>query len=95
MELGPFCYFPDWSREKATRIHVLNRDMMAELLAICDAPVAAFSGYGLAIRAPEIRALSRDEQQEVWTIVDARYGLDREIEPFGQAETTLRLYRRK
>jgi len=51
MELGPFCYFPDWSRDKALVCNVLNRDLMVRTLLLSDAPVAAFSGYGLTIRA--------------------------------------------
>lgn len=95
MELGPFCYFPDWSREKASRLHVLNREMMIELLESGAATAAAFSGYGLSIRCPEIQPLSAGEQQALWTAVEKRYDLARTIEAFGHAETTLKVYKRK
>jgi len=95
MELGPFCYFPDWTREKAARLHVLNREMMAELLEKCEAPVAAFSGYGLSIGAPVISPLPEAEQQELWAIVEKHYQLEKTLEAFGQAETPLKILRRR
>ncbi len=91
MELGPFCYFPDMPREKAERLHVLNREMLRELLGTCEATIAAFSGYGLAIRCPEITQLPVDEQAELWTIVEAHYESTATIEDFGQADTVLRV----
>jgi hypothetical protein len=94
LELGPFSYFPDWPREKAEACHVLNRDMLRELLDTCEAPVAAFSGYGLAIRCPEVMALSEAERDALWEVVMRRYALVREIPAFGQAATTLRILRR-
>jgi hypothetical protein len=95
MELGPFCYFPDMTREKAKACHVLNREMLHEVLASTDASVAAFSGYGLSIRCPEITQLPIDEQAELWRMVESRYEQVAEIEPFGQADTTLRVFGRK
>jgi len=95
MELGPFCYLPDMAREKAEACHVLNRDMLHEALATCDAPVAAFSGYGLSIRCPEIMQLPIDERAELWTMVESRYEESTEVAPFGQADTVLRVFRRK
>ena len=95
MELGPFCYFPEWSSEKALRRHVLNRDMLMEILENSDAPAAAFSGYGLSIQSPEIRELPVEEQQALRAAVEKRYQLVRTIETFGHAETTLKVYKRK
>jgi hypothetical protein len=95
MELGPFCYFPEWSREKASVRHVLNREMMMELLETCEAPVAAFSGYGLSIQSPQICQLPKEEQQALVALVEKRYQKEREIPAFGHAETTLKIYRRK
>ncbi|MBN2302325.1 MAG: hypothetical protein JXN60_07420 [Lentisphaerae bacterium] len=92
LELGPFSYFPEWSREKAEKCHVLNRDMMLDLLNASSAPVAAFSGYGLAIRSPAITELSKPEQAELMSTLTKRYMLFREIESFGQANTLLRIY---
>lgn len=92
LELGPFCYFPDWSRERAERCHVLNREMMLLLLGTSDASVSAFSEYGFAIKAPDISELSRDEQEELWKALLERYGLFRMVDDFGQARTRLGIF---
>lgn len=92
LELGPFSYFPEWDREYAARRHVLNREMMHELLRTSAAPVAAFSGYGLSISSPSVGELSEEEQRELRETLESRYRLFREVEDFGQAETTLRVY---
>jgi len=91
MELGPFCYFPDMEREKAEACHVLNWEMMREILVAGDAPLAAFSGYGLSISCPKISQLSIDEQAELWKIVELKYEPVVSIDLFGQADTTLRI----
>lgn len=93
MEMGPFSYFPDMPRERAEVLHVLNREMMLELLRATDAPLAAFSGYGLAIRAPEVSELSDEEQVALWAAVAARYEDLCEVPDFGQGGTTLRILR--
>ncbi|MBN1269089.1 MAG: hypothetical protein JXB04_05835 [Kiritimatiellae bacterium] len=91
MEMGPFSYFPDWPRERAETLCVLNREMMAELLSRTSAPVAALSGYSLAIRAPEIKPLPEEEQQILWDILLSRYEEIGRVVHFGQAHTTLRI----
>lgn len=91
LELGPFSYFPAWSERKARACHVLNRAMFHRLLAQARAPVAAFSGYGLAIRCPDISPLGEAEQEALWSIVKRRYRPLRVVEPFGQADTRLRV----
>ncbi|HPK68897.1 MAG TPA: hypothetical protein PLT37_09680 [Kiritimatiellia bacterium] len=94
MEMGPFSYYPDWPREKAEKIGVLNRDMMLELLATqTNAPIAAFSGYSLAIRSPEVEEVTREDQQAFADILAARYEHVESIPGFGQAGTTLELWR--
>lgn len=95
MEMGPFSYFPDMDRGKAERLRVLNREMMVELLETADAPIAAFSGYGLAIRCPEVTELPVDEQQALWEIVERRYQPLCEVEEFGQGATTLKIMMRR
>lgn len=95
LEMGQFAYFPDMARADAEKRKVVNREMLRELLVDCDAPVAAFSGYGLSVRCPEVSELSRAEQDELWEIVDRRYEPLKEVEGFGQAGTTLRILRRK
>jgi hypothetical protein len=95
LEMGPFSYFPGWSREKAAKLHVLNKEMLKELVEGCDAPVAAFSGYGLAIQCPSITEVPRDEEAELWRAVEKRYSFFRQVEDFGQAGTRLKIYLRK
>ncbi len=95
MELGPFSYFPDWPREKAAALRVMNRAMLLETIAAAPAPLAAFSGYSLAIRAPQIIPLTDAEQQELQNAVAQRYRLIATVETFGQADTTLRILARK
>jgi len=91
LELGPFSYFPDWSSERAAGIHVVNREMLLELLGSCEAPVAAFSGYGLAISSPAIAELPVEEQDVLWDKLKEQYVPFREIEKFGQDNTTLQI----
>lgn len=95
LELGPFSYFPFWSTKKAKACHVLNREMMLDLLNTVDAPVAAFSGYGLSIGAPAVVELSKTEKELLWKIVARRYTPSMEISDFGQADTTLRILKLK
>jgi hypothetical protein len=95
MELGPFCYFPDWEGNKAAACRVLNREQFLALLDSAPATVAAFSGYGLSIRSPGVRPLAAEETGELWDALLARYAVTREVEAFGQAETTLKILRRR
>jgi len=89
LEMGPFSYFPDFSREKAETLHVLNREMMRELLENTPARVAAFSGYGLSIACPEVAEVPREEWLEMWDIILQRYQAVFEADHFGQAHTPL------
>jgi len=95
LELGPFSYFPTWSRTRADACHVLNRESMRELLLTTHASVAAFSEYGLAIEAPAIHPLSERDQAELWHLVNERYRLWAEMKNIGQAGTRLRILVRK
>ena len=95
LELGPFSYYPDWSRKKALTCHVLNRDLMLELLTRAEAPVAALSGYSFIIKCPEVTELPEDEQLILWKALKNHYKLDRKIPGFGQADTTLNVYVKK
>lgn len=94
LELGPFSYYPDWSREQAERMRVLNREMMIELLETSEANWAAFSGYGLSIRSPDVTELSAEEQAELRTILKRRYEYKKTVPHFGQAHTPLEIYER-
>jgi len=93
MELGPFCYFPDWEGNRTAARRVLNREQFLALLRSAPAEVAAFSGYGLSIRSPGVRPLAAEESGELWEALLERYAVTREIEAFGQAETTLKILR--
>lgn len=90
-ELGQFCYFPDWSSEKAALCHVQNAELFRQALAQTEAPVAALSGYALAIRCPEVLPIDPGDAAELQKIVSERYTLVERVEPFGQADTALRL----
>jgi hypothetical protein len=95
MALGPFSYYPAWDTERARRLHVMNRERLAELLERDPPVLAAFSGYGLAIRAPEVSELTREEQGDLWAMVNGRYAVVGEFPEFGQAATVLKVMRRK
>ncbi|NLG34594.1 MAG: hypothetical protein GX548_04485 [Lentisphaerae bacterium] len=96
LEMGPFSYYPDWPRERARRIGVMNRDMMRELLAAnTNAPIAAFSGYSLAIRSPEVEEISREDRLAFEGILEDRYDRVESVPGFGQAGTTLEIWRLK
>jgi hypothetical protein len=87
--LGPFSYFPDWPREKAEVCHVLNRELLFELLRKTDAPVAALSGYSFVIECPAVMELPAEEQARIRDIIAGRYSLYFEVDGFGQAGTPL------
>jgi hypothetical protein len=95
MEMGPFCYCPELSAERAAACHVLNRAMLTRLLATTEAPVAAFSEYGLTIAAPAVQPLPDAETARLQALLESRYAPTATIPAFGQAQTTLRLYRKR
>ena len=95
MELGPFCYFPSLNSEAAARYRVLDTETLARLLESAQAPAAAFSGYGLAIRSPMIEPLGADEAGRLEQALARGYEEVARMEEFGQAATTLRLMKRR
>lgn len=96
LEMGPFSYYPDWPRERAEQIGVMNRDMMLELLATgTHAPIAALSGYSLSIRSPEIEEVVREDRLAFDEILETRFERVESVPGFGQAGTTLELWRLK
>jgi hypothetical protein len=95
MEMGPFCYYPDWTRAQAETCHVLNRDMLTELLATTPASQAAFSAYGLSIASPAVQPIPPDETRRLQALLESRYALTATIPAFGQAQTTLKLYQQQ
>ena len=96
LEMGPFSYYPDWERERAEKIGVLNRDMLLELLATeTNAPIAALSGYSLSIRSPEVEEVVREDRMAFDEILSTRFERVESVPGFGQAGTTLELWRLK
>jgi hypothetical protein len=95
LELGPFSIFPGLSEDEAAARRVMTLDRLEALLREGPCPLAAFSGYGLAIRAPEIVELRPEERERLWTALQSRYRPVGEIPFFGQAGTTLTLWRRE
>ncbi len=94
-ELGPFSYFPDLPPDRAERLRVLNCDLLLKTIARAEAGWAAFSGYGLSIAAPGVVELPRRERNRLEAALEQQYEWVREISDFGQAYTTLRIYRRR
>jgi hypothetical protein len=95
MEMGPFCYYPEMPRERAEKLHLLNRDMLLETLASVEAPLAAFSGYGLAIESPSISAVGGADTALFLKELEQRYEPMASIAHFGQAHTTLEILKRR
>jgi hypothetical protein len=95
MEMGPFCYYPDMPREQAEKLNLLNRKLLTEILEKARSPVAAFSGYGLTIRSPEITEIPSDDWKTLRALLEAGYKKTSEIPYFGQAHTTLELFEQK
>ena len=79
------------SEEQAEKLNLLNREMMMEVLSQANAPLAAFSGYGLTIRSPEISEISSGDWNELRSVLETNYTKYGEIPNFGQAHTTLEL----
>ncbi len=95
LEMGQFSYFPGLSQAQAARLHVLNRSSFESLLLTCPAPLAAISGYAFAISSPAVEPLAAAEQSAFESLLAARYELIGEVADFGQASTTLRIFKRK
>ncbi len=95
MEMGPFCYYPELPRRRAEKLNLLNTEMLIEILLEAAAPVAAFSGYGLSIASPEIAELPPEIRRTLQVALEVNYDTVEEIENFGQAHTTLKIYERK
>lgn len=91
LEMGPFSYYPDLTRERAAELHVVNRDMLREILATTPARAAALSGYSFVVAAPDVRKVADEEEQELWDLVRSRFRQEDEVPDFGQGGTTLRI----
>lgn len=91
-EMGVFSYYPDWPRDRAERLGVVNREMLREQLAASPARVAALSDYAFSIASPAVEPVSDAERQELLAQVEARFTMLDHVPHFGQGNTTLRLY---
>ncbi len=91
LEMGQFSYYPRLRRDEAELYHVVNGEMLREILATSPARVAALSDYALVMASPEVSKLPEAEQQELWTLVRARFRPVEEVPEFGQGNTTLRI----
>ncbi len=95
LEMGPFGYFPSLSDEAAARYRVMNKNRLAALLASAPCGVAAFSGYGLAIRAPVMDAVPQEDLQLFLSLLGRNYDRVQEVPDFGQNCTTLQIMKRR
>jgi len=95
LEMGPFGYFPELSDEDAAKYHVLNKAGMLRMLAAAPCEVAAFSGYGLAIRAPVMDQVPHRDYQAFMRALSLNYDFVREIPDFGQHHTLLQILKRR
>jgi hypothetical protein len=93
--MGPFCYFPAVTTEEARRFRVLNRERLENLLRTTDAGFAALSGYGLGIQMPGVTPMPAETREAFRAILAERFERVGEVPHFGQAHTTLELWRRK
>jgi hypothetical protein len=95
LEMGPFCYFPGLSDEEAARFHVMNAGRLEALLASAPARVAAYSGYGFAIRSPVMDELPSAERHRFLSLLGKNYDGVQEVPAFGQNGTTLQIMKRR
>ncbi len=95
LEMGPFSFFPEMGTEQAKAVHVLNRELMTELLKSAPCSVAACSGYTFAITAPKCDETPFDEQMRYFEMLKENYELKISEPNFGQNATRLLLLTRK
>ncbi len=93
-EMGIFSYYPDWPRERAEALHVVNRELFDEVLSTSTARAAALSDYAFSVAAPAVAPLPPAERDALWSAMETRFLPAGEIPYFGQGNTTLRLYSR-
>ena len=95
LEMGPFSYFPDMKTEDAKAVHVLNRELMTELLESAPCSAAACSGYAFAIAVPKCTEVPFEEQTRFFEILKKNYELRSTEANFGQNATTLLVLTRR
>lgn len=89
LEMGPFSYFPDMSRDDATARHLLNRGMLKELLVTSRSPLAVLSGWSFAISLPTVTRVPELERNALLDGVQKRYETVADLGAVGQADTYL------
>ena len=95
LEMGPFSYFPEMSTEEARSVHVLNRELMENLLDSAPCRLAACSGYAFAISAPTCTETSDEEQTRLRKLLKGHYAPAAIEEDFGQNATRLWILKRR
>ncbi len=95
LEMGPFGYFPDLADAEAARFHVMNKNRLTALLASAPCRVAAFSGYGLAIRSPVMDEVPPEDVQLFLSLLGKNYDRVQEVPDFGQHCTVLQIMKRR
>lgn len=94
-EMGPFSYFPELSDADASRFRVMNKNRLTALLSSAPCSVAAFSGYGLAIRSPVMDEVPQQDAQLFWSLLGKNYDRVQEVPDFGQQCTTLQILKKR
>ena len=77
------------------RSHVLNRELMAEILESAPSPLAACSGYAFAVSAPSCSETPFDEQKRFFSLLKKNYELADTVAKFGQNATSLLVLKRR
>ena len=95
LEMGPFSYFPQLSDDEAARYHVMNDTRLEALLTAAPASVAAYSGYGFAIRSPVMDEVPAARRHAFLSVLGQHYDGVQEVPDFGQNCTTLQIMKRR
>ena len=94
-EMGPFSLYPHLTNEQAKKMKLRNVDLMIEDIENTCAEVAAISGYGLSIASPDVSPLDEPSRARLLAALNEHYEHVKSVPSFGQASTTLEIYRRK
>lgn len=95
LEMGPFSFFPELDDTTAMRFHVLNEARLQTLIKTSPAPVAAISGYAMAIASPAITPVEPDLQARLLETLESYYETAYHVDHFGQGGTTLKIMIRR
>ena len=88
-------YFTEYAADEAKAVHVLNTEMMEQLLRSAPCRLAAFSGYGFAISSPKGTETPHDVQKSFRALLEESYEKTLEVPRFAQNHTTLECFIRK